>query len=416
MFRKAAIEASRARHTSETIIAQPPSLKTIAALSAVAASVLIAIFVIGSYTRYTSVAGQLVPRDGIVKVFSPFRGVITAKHVADDQEVKTGAVLYVVSGEQWDGSGNPTMVAINKHLSVRQQLLAKNLSVVEKLQEIELRRWKQRLENQSREIAKYGELIDEQRKLVMLARDSTSRYRRLEPLGAVSKELADKVQADFHEKQSRLYALERDHLTAIRVKEDTAETLAGMPHKHQQERSQLRGKLAEISQQLTENDAAREFSVIAPADGSATAVVAHIGQRVSPTKPLMSIISNDQPLEAHLYVQSHAVGHLKPGLPVKLRYRVFPYQKYGLQRGNILSIAEISTLHEEIADIAPYHQNNRNPVYLVKINLERQFLDDLRGKGQRLRAGMLLDASLPLETRRLFEWAFVPLYRLREKL
>jgi membrane fusion protein len=416
MFRNAAIEARRSRYLGDVIIAPPPSLKVIITFSVVIAVAMMAVFVKGTYTQHVAVVGRLMPQGGIAKIFPSFPGTIKAKHVADGQAVKAGDTLYVLSGERRDGRGTAALATVTEHIAARQHLLSQELSTQEESQRIELKQWQQRVQNQSREIAKYDELIAAQLRLVALARDSANRYRRLHPLGAVSKEQADKAQADFHEKQSALYTLERDRLVAARAFADANETLASMPHNHRQQRSRLQRELAKLSQELAENEAAREFAVVAPIDGKATAVVAHVGQHVIETKPLLSIVPEDEPLEAHLYVQSYAVGYLRPDSQVRLRYQAFPYQTHGMHHGRILSISEASAPHEEISDIEPYHQRAGGPLYLVRVSLERQSVDAPRGESHRLRAGMMLEANVARETRRLYEWAFEPLHRLRDKL
>jgi membrane fusion protein len=416
MFRKAALEANRSRTLGEVIIAKPPSAKLLTGFFASVGAALLAIFTMGSYTQHASVVGRLIPQGGIAKVSSPSPGTIKEKRVVDGQSVRAGDTLYVISGERRDGRGNATLATVIDHISVRRHQLLQELSALENSQLIELRQWRQRLASQSQEIAKYDDLIAAQRKLVVLARDNASRYRRLAAMRAVSTEQADTAQADFHEKQSKLYTLERDRLIVSRAQTDTEETLASIPHKHQQERSQLSRTLAEVSQELAENEAAREFAVIAPIDGTATAVIAHVGQRITDNKPLISIIPHGQPLEAHLYVQSHAVGRLKTGAAVRLRYHAFPYQSYGMPLGHILSVSGVSSPHEEISDTGSYHHRTEGPLYLVKVRLQRQSVEDVRGEVHPLRAGMLLDANVARETRRLYEWAFVPLYRLRDKL
>ncbi|WP_198297631.1 HlyD family secretion protein [Bordetella genomosp. 9] len=416
MFRKAALEANRSRTLGEVVIAQPPSAKIFTAFSTSVGVALLAIFTMGSYTQHASVVGRLIPQGGIAKVSSPFHGTIKEKHVVDGQSVKAGDTLYVISGERRDSNGNATLATVIDHISVRRHQLLQELSALEKSQLVELRQWRQHLASQSQEITKYDDLIAAQRKLVILARENANRYRRLAAMKAVSTEQADNAQADFHEKQSRLYTLERHRLIASRARTDAEETLALIPHKHQQARSQLKRTLSKVSQELAENEAAREFAIIAPIDGTATAVVAHIGQRVINDKPLVSIVPHDQPLEAHLYVQSHAVGHLKTGAPVRLRYHAFPYQSYGVALGHILSISEASSPREELSDTGSYDRSTEGPLYLVKVRLQHQSVEDGRRQVYPLRAGMLLDANVARETRRVYEWAFAPLYRLRDKL
>ncbi|WP_231934985.1 HlyD family secretion protein [Bordetella bronchialis] len=374
------------------------------------------IFTVGSYTQQAPVVGRLMPQGGIAKLSSPFAGTIKEKRVVDGQAVRAGDVLYVISGERANRDGNPTLAAVIEHISVRRNQIVHELSVLEKSQLIELGQCRQRLASQVREVSKLDDLVVAQRKLVSLARANASRYRELAGMRAVSAEQADKAQADFHEKQSRLYTLELDRLIAGRAREDTEAALVSMPYKQHQERSRLRRALSEVLQELAEIEAAREFAIVAPVSGTATAVVAHIGQHVSDKNPLVSVIPHDEVMEAHLYVRSHAVGHLKTGAPVRLRYHAFPYQLYGMPLGHVVSVSRVSSPLREISDIDLYHHSDEEPFYLVKVRLERQSVEDPLGAVHPLRAGMLLDATIARETRRLYEWAFVPLYRLRHKL
>ncbi|WP_191629133.1 HlyD family secretion protein [Pandoraea terrae] len=393
-------------------------MKFATAFSVAASGVLLGIFVMGSYTQRSSVVGHLVPRSGIAKLSSPSPGTVKEMLVTDGQAVKGGDVLLIVSGERRDSNGNATLATVSQQISTRRDQLAQDLQSMEKGHGIQVSQLQNRVTSQSREIAKLDELIADHRQLVTLARASANRYRQLHVLDAASKEQAQQAKAQFLERQSRLHTLERDRLIASRELADAESALASLPHKYQTERSQLERQLVTLSQALAENEVAREFSVIAPVDGTATAVVTHLGQRVIENKHLVSIIPIDQPLEAHLYVQSEAVGLLKPEIPVTLRYRAFPYQKFGLQKGRILSISETSAPPDEITDIAPYHglANEHGPLFLVKVRLDRQWVSGVHGEVLRLRAGMLLDANIARETRRLHEWAFAPLYRIRDKL
>ncbi|WP_160349804.1 HlyD family secretion protein [Bordetella sp. 15P40C-2] len=377
---------------------------------------MLAIFTLGSFTQRVTVMGRLMPEGGIAKVTSPISGTIKEKRFLDGQRVAAGDTLYVVSGERHDANGEATSTALIKHISDRREHLMQDLLALDQSHDRQLRHWRQRLSAQLREIEKYGELIAEHRKLVELTRTSASRYARLRSLAAASAHEADSAQIALHEETSRLHALERDLLLATQARDETEHTLADLPSKHQRETTRLRNELSELSQQLVEHTSAREVAVVSPISGTATAVVANVGEHVVPTKLLVSIVPDDQALEAHLYVQSHAVGRLMPDALVRLRYHAFPYQEYGLHTGHVMSVSETAVPQEELSDIHLYREGAGVPLYLVKVRPALQSVHGSKGETHRLKAGMLLEASLERETRRLYEWAFVPLHRVRDKL
>jgi membrane fusion protein len=55
------------------------------------------------------------------------------------------------------------------------------------------------------------------------------------------------------------------------------------------------------------------------------------------------------------------------------------------------------------------------PLYRITVNLASQTVNAY-GKPQSLQAGMLLDADVLQDTRRLYEWVLEPLYSLTGKL
>ena len=380
------------------------------------ASALLLTVILGRYTHHITVVGQLVPQGGVAKVFSPFIGTMKEKRVRDGQRVVAGNVLYVVSSEPRDGSGHVTSAAVIEHMAAQKRQLVEDIGTLEKYHQSELRQWQHQLVAHAQTIAKAHEQIIAQHRLVTIARNNMARHLKLVPTGAISLQRAEQAEADFHERKNKLHALEREHLAVLQSRTIAEETIRGLPYKHQQAKSQLIRQIAAVSQTLAEHALPRDFVVSAPIDGTASTIIAQVGQRVGSNRPLVSILPIENTLEAHLYVDSAAVGYIAAGDPVRLRYHAFPYQRFGFQAGQIVNVAESASPPDDLSDTSAKHASASRSLYLVKVKLHRQHFDDTRGVSRRLRAGMLLHASLARESRRIYEWAFEPLYRLRDTL
>jgi membrane fusion protein len=100
LFRAAALEARRTEPLGGILLAQPLSFALLTAGAAVAAAALLAFFIWGTYTAHTTLAGQLVPEGGVIKVHAPQAGTVVAKHVVEGMPVARGDLLYVVSSER----------------------------------------------------------------------------------------------------------------------------------------------------------------------------------------------------------------------------------------------------------------------------------------------------------------------------
>lgn len=122
-------------------------------------------------------------------------------------------------------------------------------------------------------------------------------------------------------------------------------------------------------------------------------------------------------LEVHLYAPASAIGFVRLGQPVMVRYRAFPYQKFGLYRGEISAVGTTPLAPDElprsIASTAhAYGQAGargagNEGLYRVKVAMARQSVP-VHGQEQPLAAGMTLDADLLLERRRVWEWIVEP--------
>jgi membrane fusion protein len=186
-----------------------------------------------------------------------------------------------------------------------------------------------------------------------------------------------------------------------------------LPSKLATQEALIARTVAVNSRDLGEVEARRSQVIPAPQSGTVTAVHAYTGSTVGPGAPLLSIVPRGAVLEAHLYAPSQAVGFVHAGQTVLLRYRAYPYQKFGHSRGVITSVSrtaiEPSELPAMFAAAAP--GSTAEALYRVTVALERQHVIAY-GKAAPLQPGMQLDADVLLERRRLVEWMLAPIFTL----
>lgn len=128
-------------------------------------------------------------------------------------------------------------------------------------------------------------------------------------------------------------------------------------------------------------------------------------------KPLMSIIPDGAVMQAHLYAPSRAIGFIRPGNDVLLRYQAYPYQKFGHARGKVVSISRSAMSGDEISPAF----NRGEAMYCITVSLRSQTMKAY-GQAYSLQPGMLVDADILLEQRKLYEWALEPLFSLTGKM
>jgi membrane fusion protein len=127
--------------------------------------------------------------------------------------------------------------------------------------------------------------------------------------------------------------------------------------------------------------------------------------------PLLTILPEGSALHAELLVPTRAIGFVRPGQEVSLRYEAFPYERFGQYRGTVKSVGKnVWTQGEKLGPLVI-----REPSYRIAVTVEQQQVQ-AGEQSLPLRSGMLVSADLLLEKRSLLEWLFQPIFQLRERM
>jgi membrane fusion protein len=169
-----------------------------------------------------------------------------------------------------------------------------------------------------------------------------------------------------------------------------------------------------IEQELTEAEGQRTIVITAPRDGSVTNLQATVGSNVQTNVPLLNIVPTGSSLRAQLFATSRAIGFVRQGQSVLLRYDAFPYQKFGFYEGVITSVSRSalspSELPPELSGLSSLYTTNE-PIYEISVDLALQTATAY-GATVPLQPGMQLSADILIDRRRLIEWMLDPLVSL----
>jgi membrane fusion protein len=181
--------------------------------------------------------------------------------------------------------------------------------------------------------------------------------------------------------------------------------------KHYDEYLTAKLELQRLENSLTQAKGETDYAIKAPSSGIVSALIADKGSRVTENKPLAALIPQDSQLQGQLFVPSHAIGFIKPGQKVLLKYRAYPYQRFGLYESTVIGIDKSILLPQDIS--LPIALDE--PFYRVTVKLTKQTVT-VYGKPYSLTAGMLLDAAILGEKRNLWQWIMDPVYSLKGNL
>lgn len=403
------------RHTLGTVrLASPLSHGTWAVFALVLIATILGLLWFGRYTRREHVDGSLVPTDGLIALSARGPGVVTHLQAHEGEAVKTGDVLMVISGERSSERFGDTQAAVSVALQDQQRRIDDDLKVTQNLAIHEREALLTRahaLQLQADQLGAQIVVVEQQRATyaTLLAK--------IEPLAAKGYVSAFQVQqqkAQALDAESQLKALHRQRIDVTQQATSVRDQLVQLPLTTESKLNELRRQRAQGDQTLVQNEADRAITIRAPHDGTVSSVLVKSGQAVSAGQSVVALVPASTRLEAQLLVPTSAIGFVHEGTPVALHYQAFPYQKFGVHRGVVTQVSR-SALTPADLTLLLGRRAPEQALYRVMVRLEDQ---DVMAYGRReaLVPGMDVDAELLLDSRRLFEWVFEPIYGMRHRM
>lgn len=412
LFRPEALANKQTTWLGTIVLIRPLSFALLTLFSVVIATSVVLFFGIGEYTKKARVTGQLVPEMGVVKLVSREGAIVRENRVREGQQVKRGAVLFVLAPDRISATGADANAITTSELALRRTTLETELAAGEALR----REQSLAVVRRTTEIAQQATQIDAelatQAERVRLADTALKRTADLVAKGFVSASQLEQKEAEKLNELARLQSLDRNRLMMRREIAALEQEGRELPAKAVRERTALERALGNLRQEAGDHGARSEYVVRAPEDGTITALQTDVGHTVAGNAVLASLVPAGSNLHAALYAPSRAIGFVDAGRDVLLRYQAFPYQKFGQQSGKVISVSKTALPVNEVP--VGVGDQTREPLYRIVVALDSQTIEAY-GKPQSLLAGMQVEADVQLDRRRLIEWVFEPLFSLSKK-
>lgn len=417
LFRPEVLQARQSQWLGSIRIGRPLSFSVITGASLSMAAVLIAFAAWGEITRKVNVHGLLLPIGGLINVSSPQAGVVAEILVSEGAEVRAGQPLLRLKSERLTAGGDAALLNAQA-LTARRESLATERRLTEQNLRQRLDSIAQRMQSLQMEARQAQAELEAHRLRVQLAVKSVERQTELARSGFVAAAQLQTQQETLLDLQLRernaernWQALQRD-LGALRAERESAQTQS------QTTMAQLDRSSATLSQEAAENDARNGLTLTAPQAGRVSAFTLGAGQSVQAGQTLVSLLPAnaagvEAELQAQLYAPSRTAGFVQLGQTVWLRYAAFPYQKFGMAKGEVVAVSRSPIAPQDLPNgqgqalLAAAQANE--PLYRITVRLPAQTITTY-GTSTPLAAGMRLDADVQQERRRIWEWMLEPLW------
>jgi membrane fusion protein len=409
LFRQEAIEFERHnRQWGQVALLQPLSTKVMTWFIATAVALVVTFLFLGQYARKETVEGYLTPTSGTAKIFVPQQGTIKEIYVDEGQEVQKGQPLMTIETSQIAANDRDVNATMLDTLVLQRDLLTKQIAAEQARTKSEQARLTALIDGLKTEIFHLEAQLALQNDRIRVTEHLVSSVRGLKAQGLLSEvEFRQRELTALGQRQS-LNSLNQQLAARQNQLIETRYSLEQLPTVRAQKIQQLHNELSGTEQRIAEIDGRRAYVIRASTAGRVSTLQATMGQHADPRRLQLEIIPNDSVLQAELFVSTRAIGFVRPGQKIRIKYHAFPYQNFGTYGGAIIKISQtILTSSDASGPISL-----KEPAYRVTATLDRPDIDAYGAKIT-LQADMLLKADIILEQRSLVTWFLEPLLSVR---
>lgn len=411
LFRKEALEHRKDRLYGDVILLQPLSLTVLVGVVALICAMILAILFWGTYARKETVRGYLVPDKGIVKISAPQPGIVSSVDVREGDEVAEGQLLVAILSERLVKGGMDIDALKLQEIEITKQQQLERIKGEQSLLLSDTGRLKDQIISIKKELSQLQESLKNQQDRLSILESRVAGAKKLLENKNIS-------ETEYQRYYDELLAQKQQYQDLLRTKVNRESTLTQteaelqqLPIKKKALIAEIENSISELKQRYAEVEGHRTVELRSPLAGTVTTLQAREGQWISanmPNVPLMAILPKNAIMQAELFVPSRAIGFITPKQTVRIRYDAFPYRRFGIYEGKVMSISKHVLLPNELS--VPI--DSKEPVYRITVDLAQQNVFAY-GQAFSLQAGMSLEADIILEKQTLFEWILDPLTSLR---
>lgn len=403
------MEAKRGSWLGSISLAQPLKLRVLGVLAAASACLVLSFLAFGEYTRRSKVQGELVPDLGLSTVVAPSAGVIASLQAEEGDRVDRQAPLLLINVPRVTAAGDDSLKVLREGQETRLKSIGTLQDAQERQLEAQQRGTEQQRDALRRELVQIEGEIQTRAEQVRIGRETVGRYRQVADQRYVSLVQVNQQEQSMLDLLNAQQALQRQATSLRRTLAQLDQALAEAPQQRRAARATAERDMATLVQESVQMEADGELLLRAPLAGLVASRLVEAGQAVQVGQPILSLLPDGSVLRAQLLVPSAAIGFVKPGDRVLLRYQAYPYQKFGSHEGTVIRVSRSAIVP------ASSRGEASDPVYRVLVSLDEQTVLAY-GQHEALRPGMRLDADIMGERRRLYEWILEPLYSVTGKV
>jgi HlyD family secretion protein len=389
--------------------------------------------------------GALAPASEVRRFYAPVDGELVNLYVTEGQPVAKGDVLARLNARgAVEAAGNAVQAQLKLENAEREWRQFPEKKALLEQEALNLRQAMELEERQHQQRTALGtsKLVEEERAQLAEARTNVDETRRARDAAQLELEKFERVYSAttggggvsllqveskrnarltaenaFRLAQSKVNELEARQSQELVQAEAQLESSGAQLKKLKLDYEEATNQLATAEQKLrlqldtarAEADAATRIRfenidkdnfllIRAPASGVITDLSStQAGDKIQANAPLGGIAPSDSRAIVTVEIAENDRAFLREGLPVKLKFNAFPYQRYGVMNGTL----------EYVSPATKQSAQTHQPVYEARVSLQRDYYQVAETRYP-LRYGMTASVEIVVRERRLIDLALDP--------
>jgi membrane fusion protein len=376
---------------------------------AIVAATILTFLISSSYARKVELQGVLAPRDGLAEVFSAESGTITELYAKEGLQVKAGAPLATVSVDRFERDAAPIGGLLDEANTARERAAglssrANNLALAKERADVLTR-----IESNRQEARLLATQHDFALSRVGRARERLASIKTLLGKGYVSNIQVQQLEDALTEYQIQVVSIEQQQADARRTQAQLALEMQDLAARATANEAATAEAAAGLLEKRAAAAAQRSLTLVAPRDGRIAALAMKQGERVSAGGVLATIAPNNLRLRAEFNAPSRAIGFIRPGDSVRLKFAAFPYEVFGFGKGRVETVSDAPIRVPTAAG-----GGEGEAEYAVRVALDQGFVHGF-DRDWPLMPGMKVEGVVTLERRSLLQWLLAPALAARAR-
>jgi membrane fusion protein len=413
--RAAAAQSSRISHSID--LRQNRTVLIMASLAISSIGVLFAGLWLGHFSKTESARGIVSATHGFARLDAPKAGFIKKVYVKQGDRVTAGTPIYLLGIGEASSGGESAVVAETRTLTeTRANQVAEMQRATAFLegttgQELLLAR------NQRELVV----AVDNQEKSVQdaltQARSKVQRIKDLVKQGYATRDVLDSYERSQFDYERQLTEVRLKRVEYTRQDSEKQRELATQVAEKQSQRANAANQINTIDARLAYLKTESALQVQAQSSGQVLAITAKPGDSVEASQFVAAIGDVDAEPVVVLDVPARAIGLVKVGQKVVLKYDAFPFKTFGIQHGTVTSISSAAirapaTEGDSGLDPRPA---SRQSLYRMEVKPDNSEIEAY-GEKKKLTLGSTLSADIVVERRRLIDWVLDPIRAMRGRV